>query len=84
MQKVQVKNWGNSQAIRIPKNILETMDLNVNSILEISVDEKSESIILKVDNELTPYQRLMLNSSNKKERQRIVWDRLEEEERYYL
>lgn len=82
MQKVQVKNWGNSQAIRLPKNILEALNLDTNSFLKITVDEDSNSIILKVDDELTPYQQLMLKSSNNKQRKKFVWDRLEEEELY--
>lgn len=84
MQKVQVKNWGNSQAIRIPKNILESLDLEVNSLLELTVDEKNRTIILKIDDGLTPYQRLMFNNQNSKNRKQFIWDRLEEEERHYL
>ncbi|SCC65871.1 AbrB/MazE/SpoVT family DNA-binding domain-containing protein [Bacillus wiedmannii] len=84
MQKVQVKNWGNSQAIRIPKNILESLGLDVDSFLEIKIDEKNKSIILKVDEKLTPYEKLMLKSSKIKERKQINWDRLEEEEKHYL
>ena len=84
MQKVQVKNWGNSQAIRIPKNILESLDLEVNSLLELTVDEKNKTIILKIDDGLTPYQRLMFNNQNSKNRKQFIWDRLEEEERHYL
>ncbi|KLV30438.1 AbrB/MazE/SpoVT family DNA-binding domain-containing protein [Priestia megaterium] len=83
MQKVQVKNWGNSQAIRIPKNILEALNLDVDSLLEITVDEENKSIVLKTDDGLTPYQKLMLKSSKTKERKQIVWDRLEEEENFY-
>ncbi|HFJ9273331.1 AbrB/MazE/SpoVT family DNA-binding domain-containing protein [Bacillus cereus] len=84
MQKVQVKNWGNSQAIRIPKNILESLGLDVDSFLEIKIDEKNKSIILKVDEKLTPYEKLMLKSSKIKERKQINWDRIEEEEKHYL
>ncbi|AEN91932.1 hypothetical protein BMWSH_5054 [Priestia megaterium WSH-002] len=83
MQKVQVKNWGNSQAIRIPKNILEALNLDVDSLLEITVDEENKSIVLKMDDGLTPYQKLMLKGSKTKERKQIVWDRLEEEEGFY-
>ncbi|MCV9887028.1 AbrB/MazE/SpoVT family DNA-binding domain-containing protein [Metabacillus halosaccharovorans] len=83
MQKVQVKNWGNSQAIRIPKNILEALNLDVDSLLEITVDKENKSIVLKMDDELTPYQKLMLKGSKTKERKQIVWDRLEEKEGFY-
>ncbi|WP_324729074.1 AbrB/MazE/SpoVT family DNA-binding domain-containing protein [Lysinibacillus fusiformis] len=84
MQKVQVKNWGNSQAIRIPKNILEALNLDVDSLLEISVNKEDRTIILKVDDGLTPYQKLMLKGSERKERKPFIWDRLDEEEEFYL
>lgn len=84
MQKVQVKNWGNSQAIRIPKNVLESLNLEVNSLLELTVDEKNNSIILKIDDGLTPYQRLMFNNQNLNTRKQFIWDRFEEEESHYL
>ena len=79
VQKVQIKNWGNSKAIRIPRNILEDLGLEENSLLEISVDKENKSIILNVDDGLTPYQKLM-EKGQKKERKPIVWDRLEKEQ----
>ena len=36
--EVQLKPWGNSQGIRIPKSILEKMDLKTSDILEIEVE----------------------------------------------
>lgn len=78
-QTVQVKTWGNSKGIRIPRNVLEALGLDENSELDISVDKESGSILLTKEehNEITPYQRLMLKGASK-ERKQIIWDRLEE------
>ena len=35
--KAQVKEWGNSQGIRIPKEILEDAGISLNEVLDISV-----------------------------------------------
>ena len=34
--KVQVKEWGNSQAIKIPKEILQDAGISTNEVLNIS------------------------------------------------
>ena len=35
---VALKKWGNSLALRIPKDILNTLAMNENSIMELSVN----------------------------------------------
>ena len=40
-----IQKWGNSQGIRIPKFILEQIDLDTNSDVSISVE--NDSIIIK-------------------------------------
>lgn len=40
-----IQKWGNSQGIRIPKFILEQVDLDTNSDVSISV--KDDSIVIK-------------------------------------
>ena len=40
-----IKTWGNSQGIRIPKNILEKLGLHVSDTLQIEVID--DSIVLK-------------------------------------
>ncbi|MEJ1517569.1 AbrB/MazE/SpoVT family DNA-binding domain-containing protein [Bacillus cereus] len=82
MQKVQVKTWGNSLGIRIPRNILDDLKLEVDSSLEISVDKESNSIILKADDGLTPYEKLMTKGLKTTERKQVVWDRIKGEEQY--
>jgi antitoxin component of MazEF toxin-antitoxin module len=83
LQKVQLKNWGNSLGIRVPKNILDDLNLKVDSSLEISVDSKNKTIILKADDGLTPYEKLMQEGQKNKERKQVNWDKIDEEERLY-
>ena len=70
---VQIKKWGNSHAIRIPTHVLNDLDLKENDTLEISVDKENQLIILNIDDGLTPYQRLLKNSSPS-ERTSFQWD----------
>lgn len=45
IQQVAVKSWGNSQGIRIPKNILDKLNIGVSDVLQIGVE--NDAIILK-------------------------------------
>ena len=45
MYSTQLNNWGNSQAIRIPKHILDDVGLNINDKVEIEVLD--DSIVIK-------------------------------------
>ena len=45
MDTVAVKKWGNSQGIRIPKTVLNQLDMHISDELEMSV--VGNSIILK-------------------------------------
>lgn len=45
MSQVAIKAWGNSQGIRIPKEILDKMNLKVSDMLEISMEK--DAIVLK-------------------------------------
>lgn len=83
MQKVQLKSWGNSVGLRIPKNILEDLGLEVDSMLEIHVDKKKKTIVLKPEENFTPYEKLMLKSKDTNVRKKVVWNRVEGEERIY-
>lgn len=40
----QIKTWGNSQGIRLPKDILESIGVRVDDFLDIEI--KNESIVL--------------------------------------
>lgn len=41
---VQVKAWGNSQAVRLPKDLLESVGIRLNDFLNIEV--QGDSIVL--------------------------------------
>lgn len=35
--QVQVKAWGNSQGIRIPKDILQEANIEINDVLDLTI-----------------------------------------------
>lgn len=43
--QAQVKEWGNSQGIRLPKEVLKSAGIALNEVLDVTVsnDEYSES-----------------------------------------
>jgi len=45
MDQVAIRSWGNSQGIRIPKEILNRLGLKVSDILDIAVEK--DTIIMK-------------------------------------
>ena len=45
MSQVAIRSWGNSQGIRIPKDIMEHAGLSISDILEVTVEDGT--IILK-------------------------------------
>ena len=45
MEQVTIRVWGNSQGIRIPKNILEKMGLKTSDVLEIGIE--NNAIVLR-------------------------------------
>jgi antitoxin MazE len=45
MEQVAIKAWGNSQGIRIPKDILDKLGIQVSDVLELDV--KNDTIILR-------------------------------------
>ena len=45
MEQVAIRSWGNSQGIRIPKNILEQMQLKISDVLDLEV--KDDTIVLR-------------------------------------
>lgn len=38
--KTTIKKWGNSQAVRIPKEFLDAMDLKENDEVELNINDK--------------------------------------------
>lgn len=45
MEQVAVKAWGNSQGIRIPKEILDKLDIHISDTLQLGIE--NDSIVLK-------------------------------------
>ena len=45
MAQVAIRSWGNSQGIRIPKDILEKLQLKVSDVLDIEIE--NDCIVLK-------------------------------------
>lgn len=45
MDQVSVKPWGNSQGIRIPKDILEKLNIQLSDVLNIEIE--NEAIVLR-------------------------------------
>lgn len=44
-EQCAVRQWGNSQGIRIPKNILEKLDIGISDVLQIGVE--GDTIVLR-------------------------------------
>jgi antitoxin MazE len=45
MEQVFIKSWGNSSAIRLPKNVLNELGLSNSDVLDLEID--GDRIILK-------------------------------------
>lgn len=45
MDSVAIRAWGNSQGIRIPKEILDKLDLKVSDVLNIEIE--NDAIVLR-------------------------------------
>ena len=44
-EQVMIRPWGNSQGIRIPKSILEKLNISISDTLQLDV--KDDAIVLK-------------------------------------
>ena len=49
MMTVAIKKWGNSLALRIPKDIAQTLHIENNSILELNI--KDGALVIEPQNE---------------------------------
>ena len=45
MKQVAIRSWGNSQGIRIPKEIMDKMDLKVSDVMDIDIED--DAIVLR-------------------------------------
>ena len=69
----KIQKWGNSQGIRIPKKMLETLNLKVND--SISIEEGENCLkIKKVEEKLSNIEKLFLNYEDEYEKIDLDWD----------
>ena len=47
MYSTTIQKWGNSQAVRLPKNILESVSLQENDKVEITSDAETDTIVIR-------------------------------------
>ena len=70
---LKIQKWGNSQGIRIPKKMLETLDLKVND--SISIEEGENCLkIKKVEEKLSNIEKLFFNYEDEYEKIDLDWD----------
>jgi len=50
--EIKLQKWGNSLGIRIPSNILKSLNLNINDIVNIK-EEEEKIIITKVEKKIS-------------------------------
>lgn len=74
MTKVKLQKWGNSQGIRIPKDVLKKLDLENAEDLEFELTIQDNTISLTPIVELTPYERLFVGYDLNKKRAQFNWD----------
>ena len=69
----KIQKWGNSQGIRIPKKMLETLDLKVND--SISIEEGENCLkIKKVEEKVSNIEKLFFNYEDEYEKIDLDWD----------
>ena len=69
----KIQKWGNSQGIRIPKKMLETLNLKVND--SILIEEEEDCLkIKKIETELSNIEKLFLNYDGEYEKIDLDWD----------
>jgi len=66
--KIKLTKWGNSAAIRIPKTVLEELNINYNVIESVSfvVNIEGDKLILKKNQEKTKFELLAEQSEGEK------------------
>jgi len=45
LEQVAIRAWGNSQAIRIPKSIMDQMNISVSDVMDIDVED--DAIVIR-------------------------------------
>ena len=75
MQKAKIVKWGNSQGIRIPKMLLDTLGFTDSETVELEVVE-GKLVMSKVDKEIKAFGALShLANSELREQEEGAWQR---------
>lgn len=76
-REVKLRNWGNSKAIRLTKDVLEEAGLNQTNDIVLDVEIEQNKIILTRKDKLTPFQKLFDGYKGEKPQQEPLWDEVE-------
>ena len=76
-REVTLKNWGNSKAIRLTKDILDEAGLIDDYDLTLEVQVEPNKIILTRKKNLTPFQKLFESYNGDKPAAEELWDEVE-------
>jgi len=75
MQKAKIVKWGNSQGIRIPKTLLDTLGFTDNETVELEVIE-GKLVMSKTDKEIKAFGALShLANPELREQEEGAWQR---------
>jgi antitoxin MazE len=72
MSQVAVKAWGNSQGIRLSKEIMEKMGLKISDILDVEIS--ADAIILRKAFRHRSFEERMMEYNNKISACNFDWD----------
>lgn len=74
MTEIKLQKWGNSQGIRISKEILEGIGFGDSSNIIFDMEIQEGKILLIPKIELTPYERLFVNYDLSKPKADFSWN----------
>ena len=71
--EARLQRWGNSVGIRIPSNILKSLDLKINDILELK-EENEKIIIIKSETKKISLERKFKDYKGENLAKEFNWD----------
>lgn len=71
--EVRIQKWGNSSGIRIPSNILKSLNLKINDKVEL-VQKEEQIIIKKIEKEKVSLEERFANYDGENLVKDFVWD----------
>lgn len=76
-REVKLRDWDNSKAIRLTKDVLEEAGLDETDEVILNVEIEPNKIILTRKDNLTPFQKLFDGYKGEKPQQDSLWDEAE-------